>query len=170
MKRWTAKALGDVCEKITDGSHRTPPFTQQGYPFATVAHVDDDGKIDLASCKRISAADFEELKRNDCRPLPGDVLFSKDGTVGKLALVDFDTDFVVLSSLAILRRSGRRCGHTNALRRRFRLGRLLMLCDRIMGRRRRRGRQRIGSVQCAVIASDRLSRSRREPERAVRRE
>jgi len=103
MKRWTTKTLGDVCEKITDGSHRTPPFTQQGYPFATVAHVDDDGKIDLASCKRISAADFEELKRNDCRPLPGDVLFSKDGTVGKVALVDFDTDFVVLSSLAILR-------------------------------------------------------------------
>lgn len=33
----------------------------------------------------------------------GDVLFSKDGTVGKVSLVNFDKDFVVLSSLAIIR-------------------------------------------------------------------
>ena len=103
MSSWIAKPLADVCERITDGSHRTPPFTEEGYPFATVAHVDADGTIDLASCKRISSSDFEELKRNDCRPLPGDVLFSKDGTVGKVAVIDFDTDFIVLSSLAILR-------------------------------------------------------------------
>jgi len=31
------------------------------------------------------------------------VLFSKDGTVGKVALIDYDKDFVVLSSLAIVR-------------------------------------------------------------------
>jgi len=59
--------------------------------------------IDFASCSRISQKEFEELKRNDCRPLRGDVLFSKDGTVGKVAVIDFDADFVVLSSLAILR-------------------------------------------------------------------
>ncbi|MEC4890471.1 MAG: restriction endonuclease subunit S [Nitrospira sp.] len=103
MSGWIAKPLADACERITDGSHRTPPFTEEGYPFATVAHVDDNGIIDLASCKRISPSDFEELRRNDCRPLPGDVLFSKDGTVGKVAVIDFDADFVVLSSLAILR-------------------------------------------------------------------
>lgn len=103
MSSWNAKPLADVCERITDGSHRTPPFTEEGYPFATVAHVDADGKIDLTSCKRISSSDFEELKQNDCRPLPGDVLFSKDGTVGKVAVIDFDADFIVLSSLAILR-------------------------------------------------------------------
>jgi type I restriction enzyme S subunit len=103
MSQWSTNQLSEVCEKITDGSHRTPPFTEYGYPFATVVHVDNDGKIDLSSCSRISAADFEDLRRNDCRPRQGDVLFSKDGTVGKVALIDFDTDFVVLSSLAILR-------------------------------------------------------------------
>src|SRR6266542_1373971 len=103
MTRWATKTLADVCERITDGSHRTPPFTERGYPFATVVHVDDDGMIDFASCSRISQKEFEELKRNDCRPLRGDVLFSKDGTVGKVAVIDFDADFVVLSSLAILR-------------------------------------------------------------------
>src|SRR5207249_1177123 len=40
--------------------------------------------------------------RNGCRPQIGDVLFSKDGSIGKVALAERD-DFVVLSSLAILR-------------------------------------------------------------------
>jgi type I restriction enzyme S subunit len=103
MKHWPIRTLSEVCIRVTDGSHRTPPFTDSGFPFVTVAHVNEEGVIDLAACRRISRSDFEELKRNDCRPLPGDVLFSKDGTVGKVALIEFATDFVVLSSLAILR-------------------------------------------------------------------
>jgi type I restriction enzyme S subunit len=41
--------------------------------------------------------------KNGCKPNLGDLLFSKDGTVGKVSLVDFEKDFVVLSSLAIIR-------------------------------------------------------------------
>jgi restriction endonuclease S subunit len=33
----------------------------------------------------------------------GDILFSKDGTVGKVIEINYDKDFIVLSSLAILR-------------------------------------------------------------------
>ncbi|HEV2177608.1 MAG TPA: restriction endonuclease subunit S [Terriglobia bacterium] len=101
--KWPALPLSAVCQKITDGSHRTPPFVDEGFPFVTVVHVRDDGKIDFDAASRISKADLEDLKKNDCRPLPGDVLFSKDGTVGKVSVVDFDREFAVLSSLAILR-------------------------------------------------------------------
>jgi type I restriction enzyme S subunit len=55
--------------------------------------------IDTAA--RISPDDFARLERDGCRPRIGDVLFSKDGSVGKVAVVQRD-DFVVLSSLAIL--------------------------------------------------------------------
>ncbi len=41
--------------------------------------------------------------KTGCKPFKYDVLFSKDGTVGKTALIDFERDFVVLSSLAIVR-------------------------------------------------------------------
>ena len=38
-----------------------------------------------------------------CRsPKKNDLLFSKDGTVGKVTIIKDDTKFVVLSSLAIL--------------------------------------------------------------------
>ena len=52
-----------------------------------------------------SEKDFELLTKSNCMPFNGDVLFSKDGTVGKVALVNYETPFVVLSSLAILRPS-----------------------------------------------------------------
>jgi type I restriction enzyme S subunit len=57
--------------------------------------------VDADNAARISEDDFRSLERNGCRPHIGDVLFSKDGTVGKAALVERD-DIVVLSSLAIL--------------------------------------------------------------------
>ena len=55
------------------------------------------------NCKFITRESFDELARNGCKPLKDDVLFSKDGTVGKVALVVDDREFVVLSSLAIVR-------------------------------------------------------------------
>jgi type I restriction enzyme S subunit len=101
--KWFNVELSEVCEKITDGSHRTPNFVNKGYPFVTVTHVDHSGNIDFSLCSHISEEDYRDLVKNGCRPLIGDVLFSKDGTVGKVAVIDFDQEFVLLSSLAILR-------------------------------------------------------------------
>ena len=43
------------------------------------------------------------MVRNSCKPEKGDLLFSKDGSVGKTSIVDYEKDFVVASSLVILR-------------------------------------------------------------------
>lgn len=93
-----------LCDKITDGSHHSPKATEKGtIPYVTVRDVSWEGEIDTFNCKKISKTDFIELEKNGCKPLIGDVLLSKDGTVGKVAIVDFDIDWVVLSSLAIIR-------------------------------------------------------------------
>ena len=102
---WEWKSLNDVCEKITDGAHKSPKTIEKGYPYITVKDVDSNGRIDFNNCKLISEKDFELLTKGNCMPFNGDVLFSKDGTVGKVALVNYETPFVVLSSLAILRPS-----------------------------------------------------------------
>jgi type I restriction enzyme, S subunit len=69
-----------------------------GRPYVTVRDL-VDGRVDVDNAAKISEDDFNALERNGCRPRIGDILFSKDGTVGKVALVERD-DFVVLSSLA----------------------------------------------------------------------
>lgn len=100
---WEVKKLDDVCKKITDGSHYSPKNTDVGeYPYITVRDINND-QIDFDHCKYIDEKSYKSLLKNDCQPLTGDVLFSKDGTVGKVSLVNFERSFVVLSSLAIVR-------------------------------------------------------------------
>jgi type I restriction enzyme M protein len=99
---WEMVELDEVCLKITDGSHFSPDTIEKGYPYITVKDIVGD-KIDFDNCKFIDEINYFELVKNDCKPLKNDILFSKDGTVGKVSLVDFEKDFVVLSSLAIIR-------------------------------------------------------------------
>ncbi|WP_288132421.1 restriction endonuclease subunit S [Accumulibacter sp.] len=102
MAVWRTSPVAEVCTMVTDGSHFSPSTTPTGYPYVTVRDI-KQGQIDFENCAFVSEASFDELRRNGCAPLVGDVLFSKDGTVGKVALVDSPREFVVLSSLAILR-------------------------------------------------------------------
>lgn len=97
------KKLSDITELITDGSHFSPRTLGEGLPYVTVRDISDKGEIDIIGCKKISQEDFNKLVSGNCKPEKGDILFSKDGTVGKVALVSLDTPFVVLSSLAIIR-------------------------------------------------------------------
>lgn len=99
----TLTTLSDACELITDGSHFSPKQKPVGRPYITVRDLSPEGDIDLLYCNRVSDSDFDLLSKNGCRPSRGDILFSKDGTVGKVALVETAQEFVVLSSLAILR-------------------------------------------------------------------
>jgi len=59
--------------------------------------------IDFASCRLISENDFNSLVRGNCAPEIGDVLFSKDGTVGKTFVYRQSEKVVLLSSIAIIR-------------------------------------------------------------------
>ena len=99
---WEKIMLDEVCFKITDGSHYSPPTSSSGYPYITVKDLSND-KIDFSSCEFINQKEYDKLVKCDCKPFLNDVLFSKDGTIGKVCLIDFEKDFVVLSSLAIIR-------------------------------------------------------------------
>lgn len=95
-------SIADACELVTDGTHYTPKDVGQGIPFLTVKDV-TDARLDFTNCSFISEADFLAAKAGNSAPMNGDVLFSKDGTVGKVHVITTDQPFAVLSSLAILR-------------------------------------------------------------------
>lgn len=100
---WKEVKLEDVCSKITDGSHFSPKSKIDGlYPYITVKDVKND-IIDFANSKRIDKDEYDLLVKSGCKPQLNDVLFSKDGTVGKVVLIKYNKEFVVLSSLAIIR-------------------------------------------------------------------
>jgi len=100
---WSHTELNSLCWEITDGSHFSPKSSEEEqYPYITVRDIQGD-TIDFQGCKFIDTEAYSNLVKNGCQPNKGDILFSKDGTVGKVALVDSQRDFVVLSSLAIIR-------------------------------------------------------------------
>lgn len=99
---WSVSFLKRFCLKITDGAHFSPKTEFEGRNYISVKDVDEFGNIDLINCKKISQADFDDLVRNGCQPAKKDVLLTKDGTIGRAAVVKDENDFVALSSLGII--------------------------------------------------------------------
>ena len=99
-EHWEIVDLKHLCKKITDGSHFSPQTTDEGEFYITVSNVFED-KIHFENAHKISIKDFNTLILNGCQPPIGSILLTKDGTVGRTAVVN-DNNFVVLSSLAIL--------------------------------------------------------------------
>ena len=101
-EHWGICALKRMTKKVTDGAHISPETENGIYEFVSTKDVRDDG-IDFENCLRTSEASYEYLVRTGCKPSPGDVLFSKDGTIGRTVVVRENRDFVVASSLIIIK-------------------------------------------------------------------
>lgn len=99
-KDWEVIKIKNLCN-VTDGTHFSPRTESTGKPYVTVSNVNNDF-VDVANALLISEEDFDTLVRQGCQPKVGDVLLSKDGTVGRSAIVGNNNGFVCLSSLGIL--------------------------------------------------------------------
>ena len=95
---WELIELKEVCHKITDGTHHTPKYTETGVPFLRVTDITESND----SKKFISATEHQELIKR-CRPEKGDVLYSKNGTIGIAKLIDWDWEFSIFVSLCLLK-------------------------------------------------------------------
>ena len=92
--------LQEVC-KVTDGAHKTPTYATSGIPFLRVTDI-KTGNLDPSSFKYIPEEEHLELIKR-CRPEKGDILLSKNGTIGVPRLIDWDWDFSIFVSLALLK-------------------------------------------------------------------
>jgi type I restriction enzyme M protein len=93
--------LQDVCEKITDGTHQTPTYADEGFIFLSSKNV-TSRKIDWENVKYIPQELHLELSKR-LKPKLNDVLLAKNGTTGVAAIVDKDLVFDIYVSLALLR-------------------------------------------------------------------
>jgi type I restriction enzyme S subunit len=101
-KHWKVVGIKRLCSKITDGAHISPETENGVYCFVSTKDVTEQG-IDFDGCLRTSTASYEYLVHTGCRPLVGDILFSKDGTIGRTVVVTDTREFVIASSLIIIR-------------------------------------------------------------------
>jgi type I restriction enzyme S subunit len=97
----SSKALGDVCHKITDGVHITPTYVASGVAFLRVTDIQGD-EIDWSIVKRIPETEYQQITRR-VRAELGDVLYSKNGTIGIAKEITWNLPFAHFVSLALLK-------------------------------------------------------------------
>ena len=90
--------LGELCNKITDGTHHTPTYTEEGIPFLRVTDITESNQ----SKKFISKEEHLELIKR-CNPEKGDILYTKNGTIGVAKKINWDYDFSIFVSLCLLK-------------------------------------------------------------------
>ncbi|MFI8466610.1 restriction endonuclease subunit S [Stutzerimonas stutzeri] len=98
---WHVKKLKNVTRQIIDGAHFTPTYVDEGVPFIRVTDIQTQD-LDLDSIKRIPKGEHCELIKR-CNPEKGDVLLSKNGTIGITKIIDWDFEFSIFVSLCLLK-------------------------------------------------------------------
>ena len=98
---WKWVRLGELCLQITDGTHKTPVYQNEGVPFLSVKNI-SSGTFDLKDIKYISEEEHAELIKR-CKPEKNDVLVCRIGTLGKAITIDIDLEFSIFVSLGLIK-------------------------------------------------------------------
>ncbi len=100
-KGWLWVSLDSLSSQIVDGTHFTPTYVDEGVPFISVKDI-RNGRIDFSDTKFIPKHEHLELSKR-CKPEIGDLLITKSGTIGRMAMVNTDTEFSLFVSVALLK-------------------------------------------------------------------
>ena len=101
-KNWAFKRLEELTSVIADGVHKTPKYVDRGIPFVTVKNLTAGPGISFEDINYVTSADHKEfIKRT--HPEKGDILISKDGTIGVVRVVDTDVEFSIFVSVALIK-------------------------------------------------------------------
>ena len=101
MSEWKKVKLDDCLELITYGFTNPMPDTDCG-PWKVTAKDIADGRINYQTARHTSIDAFENELTDKSRPVKGDLLLTKDGTLGRLAIVG-DERICINQSVALLR-------------------------------------------------------------------
>jgi len=98
---WEQCMLGDVVHSAKDGPHVSPVYSEDGIPFLSTRHI-RPGEVIWEDLRYI---DEEEAKRQwkKCKPVCGDILYTKGGTTGLAARVTTSKPFAVWVHIALLK-------------------------------------------------------------------
>lgn len=96
----SAEPLENYLENITYGFTNPMPDSKEG-PWKITAKDIADRKINFSTARKTTTEAFEGLTEKS-KPLIDDVLLTKDGTLGRMAIVE-DANICVNQSVAVLR-------------------------------------------------------------------
>ena len=100
-EHWKVKRLKFLTRQIIDGTHFTPTYAVEGVPFLRVTDI-QESVINFEQVKLIPESEHKELIKR-CNPEKGDLLLSKNGTIGVPRIVDWNHKFSIFVSLCLIK-------------------------------------------------------------------
>ncbi|MDJ0532647.1 MAG: restriction endonuclease subunit S [Xenococcaceae cyanobacterium MO_207.B15] len=103
-EHWEAVRLKHITNLIIDGAHFTPTYVNEGVPFLRVTDIVQakNKSINLDNIKFIPEEEHKTLSLR-CNPEKGDLLYSKNGTIGVPRIIDWDFEFSIFVSLCLIK-------------------------------------------------------------------
>jgi len=97
---WAWGTWNQLSNWVTYGFTRPMPHVDTGIPIITAKGI-KNGKIDFAEADLTPREAYNALSEKD-RPKRNDILVTKDGTIGRAAVVETERDFCINQSVAVI--------------------------------------------------------------------
>jgi type I restriction enzyme S subunit len=99
---WPQVRLEELCPVITDGTHQTPRYTEDGAIFLSAQNI-KPFRFMPEIHRKVSIEDFRAYTAHN-KPQYGDVLLTRVGAgIGEAALIDQNIEFAIYVSIALIR-------------------------------------------------------------------
>ncbi|MXZ53034.1 MAG: hypothetical protein F4Z34_07615 [Acidimicrobiaceae bacterium] len=88
--------------RVIDCKHRTPVYVDEGYPVVSPGDA-MPGRLDLSRAHRfVDEADYRDLAAGARRPTRGDIIYSRNASIGIASYVDTDTPFCMGQDVCLI--------------------------------------------------------------------
>ena len=88
--------------EVIDCKHRTVPFVDDGVPLASIGEVKGID-LDLATAKMTTRDEYLQMIEGGRKPHKGDIIYSRNATVGAAAYVNTSEDFCMGQDVCLIR-------------------------------------------------------------------
>ncbi|MCU7871355.1 MAG: restriction endonuclease subunit S [Candidatus Thiodiazotropha sp. (ex Lucinoma borealis)] len=99
---WAWASVDRLSSKVVDGVHKKPQYQSNGVPFVTVKNLTAGSGISFDNVNYISEEDHSEYYKR-ANPETGDILISKDGTLGVVRQIRTNIEFSIFVSVALVK-------------------------------------------------------------------
>ena len=99
-ENWRWCRVGDL-EEINLGFTYTPKYEDEGIAFLSVKDI-SSGNLDFSKARRVSKETYTNALYGS-KPMKGDILYCRAGTIGKPVIIETDEPFCIFVSLGFFR-------------------------------------------------------------------
>ena len=101
ISHWNVIVLKYCC-KVIDCKHITPTYTQEGIPIVSPGEL-KPYSIDYSGLRLVNVIDFNRLTEGNRWPMQGDILYSRNASVGSACYITGDSDFCMGQDVCLIR-------------------------------------------------------------------